>query len=198
MAPDTFSEITTPRVWIRASRAPRQYERAPRLLAVRTNTVSATQAQTVRDEVLGGSDGRANQVFRLFNSPVLRDTLELEVNEGDGFARWTEVEDFFGAGPHDRVYLLDRTTGDIRFSDGDNGAIPVGNSELPGSNIVARSYRFGGDTIGNVPAMAIKSPLGSIEGVDTTAVQPPRLDRRQAEETLEEAKPPRAIAAAAQ
>lgn len=196
IAPDTFGEITTNRNWIRTRVIRAQYERAPRLLAVRTNTVSATQAQTVKDEVLGGSDGRANQVFRLESAPVLENTQRLEVDEGDGFAPWSEVEDFFGAGPHDRVYVLDRTTGEIRFGDGDHGAIPVGNNDLPGSNIVAREYRFGGGTAGNVPAMAIKTLLGAIDGVDADKVGNllPATGGRE-EESLDAAKlrAPRAI-----
>ena len=196
LVPDTFGEITTPRRWIRARILRAQYERAPRLLAVRTNTVAATQAQTVRDEVLGGSDGRASQSFRLGNAPVLKGTLVLQVNEGDGFAEWTEVEDFFGAGPHDRVYLLDRTTGDVRFGDGDAGAIPVGNADMPASNVVARSYRFGGDTTGNVGAMAIKTLLGAIDGVNADGVgNLLAATGGKAEETLAAAKlrAPRAI-----
>ena len=196
VAPDVFGEITTNRQWIRARVLRAQYERAPRLLAVRTNTVSATQAQSVVDEVLGGSNGRADQQFRLGNTPVLAGTLQLEVNEGDGFAPWQQVEDLFGAGPHDRVYLLDRTTGDVRFGTGDQGAIPVGNDDLPGSNIVARRYRFGGGTPGNVKAMAIKTLLGAIDGVDADKVGNllPATGGRQ-EESLDAAKlrAPRAI-----
>jgi|SRR5262245_31172080 len=196
MAPDVFGEVAQPRIWIRARILSAQYERAPRLLAVRTNTVSATQAQTVRDEVLGGSDGSANQVFQLFNVPVLSGTLRVEVDEGDGFAPWTPVDDFFGASAHDRVYVLDRTTGQVRFGDGDNGAIPVGNNDLPGSNIVARQYRFGGGAAGNVPAMAIKTLLGSIDGVDADKIGNllPATGGRE-EETLAAAKlrAPRAI-----
>lgn len=196
MVPDVFGEVVPPRIWIRARILRAQYERAPRLLAVRTNTVSATQAQTVRDEVLGGSDGRANQIFRLGNAPVLRDTLRLEVDEGDGFAVWTEVDDFFGAGPHDDVYVLDRTTGEVRFGDGDHGAIPVGNNDLPGSNVVARLYRFGGGAAGNVGAKLIKTLLGSIDGVDADKIGNllPAVGGRE-EETLDQAKlrAPRAI-----
>jgi predicted phage baseplate assembly protein len=196
MVPAVFGEVLPSRTWIRARVLLAQYERTPRLLAVRTNTVSATQAQTVHDEVLGGSDGSANQVFRLGNAPVISGTLRVEVDEGDGFAQWTAVEDFFGAGPHDRVYVLDRTTGEVRFSDGDHGAIPTGNNDLPGSNIVAREYRFGGGAAGNVPAMAIKTLLGSIDGVDADKIGNllPATGGRQ-EETLDEAKlrAPRAI-----
>jgi len=55
------------------------YERVPKLFAIRTNTVSAKQAETVLNEVLGGSDGRPNQVFTLVNRPVL--SLKLEIDE---------------------------------------------------------------------------------------------------------------------
>jgi predicted phage baseplate assembly protein len=170
IVPAVFGELTQPRRWIRARIVRAQYERAPRLRAVRTNTVSATQAQTVRDEVLGGSDGSANQVLQLANAPVLSGSLQLEVDEGDGFKAWKEVDDFFGSGSKDQVYVLDRTTGQVRFGDGDSGAIPVGNIDLPGSNIVARQYRFGGGAAGNVPAGAIKALLGSLDGVDADKI----------------------------
>lgn len=189
MMSDTIGEVTVPRIWIRARLIESQYERPPELRSVRTNTVSATQAQTIRNEVLGGSDGRASQTFRLSSSPVLAGTLRVEVNEGDGFAAWSEVDDFFGAGARDTVFVLDRTTGEVRFGDGEHGAIPVGNSDLPASNIVAREYRFGGGTSGNVPAGAIRTLLGSLDGVDANAIanQLPAIGGR-AEETLAAAK----------
>src|SRR5439155_8592758 len=71
--------------WIRARVERSQYERTPQLLAVRTNTVAAQQAETIRDEVLGGSNGRRDQIFRLANTPVLPDSVRLEVDEGSGF-----------------------------------------------------------------------------------------------------------------
>jgi predicted phage baseplate assembly protein len=191
-----IGEVTSPRYWIRARIAKTSYERVPTLLAVRTNTVRATQAETVRDEVLGGSNGRPDQVFRLANAPVLEGTLRLEVNEGDGFVPWTEVKDFFGSGERDRHYVLDRTTGEIRFGNGRFGAIPVGNNDLPTSNIVARYYRFGGGARGNVKAESITSLLTSIAGIDENGVKNllPAVGGRD-EETLADAKlrVPRAI-----
>ena len=65
------------------------------MLAVRTNTVPAEAAQTARDEVLGGSNGRPNQVFQLQNVPVLGDSLALEVDQGDGPVVWQRVDDLF-------------------------------------------------------------------------------------------------------
>ena len=50
----------------------RGYEVPPRLQSVLLNTISATNATTVRDELLGASDGRASQIFSLANAPVRR------------------------------------------------------------------------------------------------------------------------------
>ncbi len=175
--------------WIRARVERSQYERPPKLLAIRTNTVSAHQAETVRDEVLGGSNGRRDQVFRLASAPVLRGTLRLEIDEGSGPEIWTRVDDFFGSGPVDLHYMLNRTTGEIRFGDGRNGNIPVANPANPEGNIIAREYRFGGGKKGNVAAGAIKTLTTSIGGIDDNAVAnllP--ADSGRDEETLDEAK----------
>ena len=140
-----------PLYWIRARVERSQYERPPKLLAIRTNTVAVRQAETVRDEVLGGSNGRRDQVFRLANAPVLRDTLRLEIDEGSGPEIWTRVDDFFGsrpsgpalrAEPHHRRDPLRRRA--QRQHPGRQPSNPEG-------NIVAREYRFGGGKQGNVP-----------------------------------------------
>jgi predicted phage baseplate assembly protein len=182
--------------WIRARVERSQYERAPRVRAIRTNTVSVRQAETVRDEVLGGSNGRRDQVFRLASAPVLGDTLRLEIDQGSGAEIWTRVDDLFGSGPADLHYLLNRTTGEIRFGDGRNGNIPVANPANPEGNIVAREYRFGGGRQGNVPAAAIKTLTTSVDGIDDNSVAnllP--ADSGRDEETLDEAKKraPRAV-----
>lgn len=156
--------------WIRGRLERSQYERPPKLLAIRTNTVAARQVETAQFEVLGGSTGRRDQVFRLANAPVLKDSLLLEVDQGAGGELWTRVDDFFGSGPADKHYMLDRTTGEIRCGDGLNGAIPVANAANPESNVVAREYRHGGGKLGNVPAGAIKTLLTSVEGIDDNKV----------------------------
>src|SRR5262249_55508773 len=120
--------ITTepkPLYWIRARVQRSQYERPPKLLAVRTNTVAVSQAETILFEVLGGSTGRRDQVLRLANAPVLDGSLVLEIDQGNGGEAWTPVSDFFGSSPTDQHYVLDRTTGEIRFGEGRNGSIPV-------------------------------------------------------------------------
>ena len=189
LQPVVIAPETSALYWIRARVERSQYERPPKLLAIRTNTVAVRQAETVRDEVLGGSNGRRDQVFRLASAPVLRDTLRLEIDEGSGPEIWTRVDDFFGSGPADLHYMLNRTTGEIRFGDGRNGNIPVANPANPEGNIVAREYRFGGGKQGNVAAGAIKTLTTSIEGIDDNGIAnllP--ADSGRDEETLDEAK----------
>jgi len=175
--------------WIRARVERSQYERPPKLLAIRTNTTAVQQAETVEFEVLGGSNGRRDQVFQLGNTPVLKDSLSLEVDQGEGPELWSQVTDFFGSSPTDHHYVLDRTSGEIRFGDGRNGAIPVANAANPEGNIVARQYRFGGGKKGNVPAKAIKTLTTSIDGVDDNQIgNLLAAHSGRDEETLDEAK----------
>lgn len=165
-----FGGVTQPLYWVRALITSGSYEMQPTVLAVQTNTAPATQAQTVSDEVLGGSTGLPNQTFQLANQPVLDGTLELQIDQGDGFQDWTEVEDFLGSGPNDTVYVLDRTTGQVRLGDGQNGAIPVANANLPNNNVVARTYRFGGGQRANLPANTLTTLINSITGIDSSKV----------------------------
>ena len=155
-----------PRYWIRARVLSAGYAMAPQLLAVRHNTVGVLQAETARNQIIGGSDGTKDQVFTLGNAPVLAGTLSVEVDEGDGWQPWSQVRDFFASGPNDRHYVLNETTGEVRFGDGDNGAIPVANVDRPGNNIIARHYRFGGGKRGNLAAGTISTLLTAVDGVD--------------------------------
>jgi uncharacterized phage protein gp47/JayE len=180
---------TTARYWIRARVEMSQYERPPRLLAVAPNTMTLVQAETVQFEVLGGSTGRRDQVFATDNVPVLTGSLRLEIDQGSGFEVWTEVPDFFGSGPNDLHYVLNRSTGEIRFGDGFHGAIPVANPANPSANVVAAEYRYGGGTQGNVPAGTLKALRNAVEGIDDNAIKNvmPSYGGRD-EETLDEAK----------
>jgi predicted phage baseplate assembly protein len=184
-----LGEVTTPLVWIRARVTRAAYDRAPRLRSVRTNTAPATQAQTVVEEIVGGSNGRRDQVHRLANAPVLAGTLVLEVSDGTTSEGWEVVDDLFGSGPDDRHVVLNRTTGEIRWGDGRRGAIPPGDPRNPNGNIVARTYRFGGTSAGQVPAGAITTMLRPVPGIDDSAVTniAPSVGGRD-EETLAEAK----------
>lgn len=202
---DIMGNVTdSPLYWIRVRLEKNGYDMAPRLSAVLTNTVSATQAQTIRDEILGGSDGRPNQLFKLANAPVIeRDTpitvtgadgltvqvtsVEIDVDEGAGLEAWQEVEDFFSSGPDDPHFTLDRTTGEVQFGDGQFGRIPVANPANPNANIVAHLYRFGGGKQGIVGTGSIKALQTFVDGVDSVTNLQPTLGGTD-EETLSDAK----------
>jgi predicted phage baseplate assembly protein len=175
--------------WLRVSVDRSQYERPPVILAIRPNTMTLTQMETVKDEVLGGSDGRRDQTFRLAQAPVLSGTLELTVDQGEGPEVWTPVDDFSGSGPGDSHYVLNRTTGEVRFGDGVHGAIPIANMRNPGANVVAATYRYGGGTSGNVAAGKLNALRNAVDGIDDRGVVNVMASYGgQDEETLDEAK----------
>lgn len=197
--------------WIRCRLERTAYDVPPRLETLMTNTITATQALTMRDEVIGGSDGRPNQAFRVTNTPiVVRDksvavrradgsvvdvtSLQLEVDEGQGFTVWQETSDFFASGADDTHFVLNRTTGEVRFGDGRHGRIPVANPANPSGNIVARHYRYGGGKRGNVGAATINGMQTFIQSVDSVTNLRAAYGGSD-EETLEEAKlrAPRAL-----
>ncbi len=123
-----------------------------------------------------------NTRMRVNQTPVLAGSLILEVDEGgfdlgptlgelpeetDGAVdqgatskakRWQEVDDLSQFGPDDRVYLLDRASGEVTFGDGINGqSVPVGFR-----NVRAVSYRVGGGAGGAVQAEAVSTMVTSI------------------------------------
>ena len=201
---DILGNVKDSLYWFRVRLQKKGYDMAPRLSAVITNTVSATQGQTIRNEIVGGSNGRPNQTFKLANAPVIKITtpysvtgsdgltvqvtsVQLELDEGAGFLAWQQVDDFFASGPDDPHFTLDRTTGQITFGDGQFGRIPVANPAEPNTNIVARFYRFGGGTQGNVGAGIVQSLQTFVNGVDSATNLQPAIGGSN-EETLDSAK----------
>ncbi len=172
------------RYWIRSRVQAASYEVSPQLAAIRTNTVSATQAITFTDEVLGGSDGTPNQQFSVTNTPVVAlsspmavtntdstrvsvTSLRLEVDEGFGFLAWQQVDDFYSSTTASMVFTFDRNTGLATFGDGEHGRIPVANPANASGNVVARWYRAGGSSIGNVGALTITQLLTTTPSIST-------------------------------
>jgi len=158
--------------WVRARVTNATWEQPPVLTTVTTNTAPATQAQTVTNEIVGGSDGTPSQAFALAHAPVLPNTLQIQVDEGtgDGATVWQLVDDFYGSGSDAKVYTLDATTGQITFPDGQFGSIPLANATNP-NNIVALTYRYGGGSAGNVPAGSV-SDLQSYVAFVTSVANP--------------------------
>jgi predicted phage baseplate assembly protein len=158
------------RYWIRARLEDSQYEDVPQILSIRANTVVAEQAESVRDEVLGGSDGSRDQQFQLGNTPVIENSLVLVVTEGGNEETAREVSDFFGSGNMDLDVTLNRMTGVVTFGSGIEGRIPIADINNPTANIIAREYKFGGGSDGNVLAGALTTLPNAIEGIDDSGV----------------------------
>ncbi|MDT4936845.1 MAG: hypothetical protein QOG80_516, partial [Pseudonocardiales bacterium] len=189
LATSTIAPTTTPLYWLRLFVDTSHYEQAPAILGARTNTMTLTQMETVRAEVLGGSTGRPDQVFRLSQTPVLEGSLTLTVDQGSGIETWTAVSDFYASSATDPHYVLNRTTGEVRFGDGIHGAIPIANANNPGANVVAAEYRYGGGTSGNVAAGVLHALRSAVDGIDDNGVVNVVASYGGAdEETLDDAK----------
>jgi uncharacterized phage protein gp47/JayE len=163
---------------------------APILQGIFPNTTWAVQAETVRDEILGSSDGQPDQTYTLLRRPLVSEEIWVnemsvlsdeerrklsaqdpqqiqEVRDENGaltqiWIRWRSVEDFLDSLPTSRDYLVDQVLGTVQFGDGTDGMIP----SIGVDNIKA-TYQFGGGTQGNVEAGVVTSLKTSVAGVDS-------------------------------
>lgn len=143
------------------------------------NSAWASHRVRIEQETLGSADGTPGQALRLVRSPVLAgEAVEIREWAGSGegwqliarqvpeldlhyerdplsqkitaaWVRWRERSYLYEAQSNDRVYVLERATGLIRFGNGTQGMIPPA-----GSRIIA-NYLSGGGFVGNVPRNTI-------------------------------------------
>ncbi|MBE9570164.1 MAG: baseplate J/gp47 family protein, partial [Proteobacteria bacterium] len=185
-----FSRFGDSLYWIKGSLTKGGYEESPLLDGIYPNTAWAFQAETIKDEFLGSSNGEPYQTFSFLKFPVLKEE-EIRVREVlsdeekqriveslgknaikekkdekgkvlENWVLWSEVLDFFDSKRTDRHYTLDRATGELQFGDLINGMIPVAGDD----NIMACSYQSGGGVQGNVKAGEIKTLKSTVAGVD--------------------------------
>lgn len=115
--------------------------------------VSAVEGKTVTAELLGTSDGSANQLYSLGEGPVIAGSITVTVTGPGGSSLWHEVRTLAAAGPVQRCFMVQRGadgTVTLLFGDGVNGAIPPKGSGLAQVEVHA-TYRVGGGPQGNVP-----------------------------------------------
>jgi predicted phage baseplate assembly protein len=179
--------------WVRVLWEAGEFQRPPLLRWVALNTVLATHSLTLENELLGSSNGTANQTFRSARVPILG-RLQLEVREPDMpaaeelnrlyqeegkeairivrnargliqeiWVRWHTVEDFLSSTVCDRHYVINRLSGEIQFGDGIKGFIPPAGA----NNIRLRSYQTGGGSHGNKPAGKITQLRTTVPFVDS-------------------------------
>lgn len=164
-----------PFLWIQArikSLRSSGYETPPQIERVLVNTVSATNAASVSNELLGASTGLPDQKFTLAKQPVIPSTLQVEIHEGPlGKFEWKRVPRLGDSGPNDRVFTLNAATGDLFFGDGVHGKIPPIDPAPGGQrgydNITATFYRWGGGARGNAGAGKITGLESAVAYVDS-------------------------------
>ena len=178
----------SPLYWIRLLFT--EGKRTPRISGLYPNCVWALQAKTVKDEILGSGFREAGKEFELMNRPVVdaevwvnevawlsegekqallnkngsRDAEAIKDSSGrfsEFWVRWEKVADFSSSDGRSRHYLLDRTSGKIRFGDGIRGMIPP-----LGMNNIKASYRTGGGEAGNLEAFSITKLYSSLKHVN--------------------------------
>jgi predicted phage baseplate assembly protein len=170
--------------WIRCRLVKSGYEVPPRIDAILLNTVSASNVVTIKSEVLGTIDGTPDQTFNLRNTPIIAGTLILQVNEGEEWKTWKEVDNFYASTRDDEHYVLNRLTGKIAFGDGIHGRRP--RPMAGGNNIIALEYQYGGGKRGNVGKEKITELYTSIPNVESVTNLRPATGG-QDEETVESA-----------
>jgi predicted phage baseplate assembly protein len=114
---------------------------------IAANVVDATNGATVTQEVLGGSDGSANQRFKLRKPPLTYTSADVAGGAASSLRvwvsgiEWSEAPSLYALGPTSRSYIVRRDddgTTWVIFGDGIRGARPPSGAE----NIRA-DYRSG-------------------------------------------------------
>lgn len=133
---------------------------AARFSWVGINATRVTQAVPVSNELLGQGTGEPDQTVALANTPVLPDSLNLEIRQSDNtWQPWRLTDDLLAAEIDEEVYALDPEAGTVRFGTGLHGKRP------PAGRRIRASYEYGGGPQGNVAVGEINaSPDVRLQG----------------------------------
>ena len=102
---------------------------------------------TTDGELIGTSSGLPNMTFELGETPIVDGSIELYVQDGDVFSKWTQVQHLLDYGPTDLVFSIYLDENDnvyVTFGDGVSGVIPTLYSEI------RAKYTVGGGVLGDV------------------------------------------------
>jgi predicted phage baseplate assembly protein len=192
--------------WLRcllteAQGGPGAYKVSPILQHLRAEsrggTVRARHAITIKNEVLGKSDGTAGQTFTLLHTPVLaldpeHDYLIVEPPGAQGEEqRWQEVADFADSGPQGCHFTLDKLDGTLTLGPSllqpDGFIYHFGCVPEKGSMLRFSRYQYGGGVVGNVAQNTLTVLKSSIPYVAHVTNRAPALGGRDAQ-SLEDAR----------
>lgn len=148
--------------WLRAVWPATGGARSAIPLGLALNGVLARHTQQFRDEVVGSSNGRSGQSFKILRRPVIGAAL-LQVREaGDAWQPWEEVDSLGTSSASERHYTLDRHIGELRFGDGRHGRIPPAGA----NNVRLHRYAAGGGLVGNRPAFSVTQLRAAVPAVE--------------------------------
>lgn len=137
----------------------------------------------VANEILGSSDGGNGQRFRLARVPLIKEYLEVRVDEGAGPVLWMHRDSLLSSLAGDRHYTLRREENDIavvEFGDGRHAKVP-----RRGRNNITATYRVGGGSKGNVPPYTIVKAASSIDQLALVFNEAPATSGADAESSSE-------------
>lgn len=128
----------------------------------------AANAHDINGELIGYSDGSADQSFSLLETRVDKAYLEVYVDSGSNFNKWQQVQHITDFGPNAAVYSVDIDALNVirvSFGDGVSGAIP------PKDAAIKAVYYAGGGPLGNIAAGKIDTILAVPTAADPTEEQ---------------------------
>jgi hypothetical protein len=146
----------------------------------------------VKEELVGSSTGEPNQTFKLGRSPVILETLVVEVNEGGaGYVTWDRRGNLlYHAEPGGAIVTSRPDARDYYVQFDENGAASVvfgdgqyGHPPGPGTNNIRATYISGGGSAGNMPAGAIVDAKTQIAGLASVTNPLPASGGSDAEPT---------------
>jgi Baseplate J-like protein len=112
------------------------------------------EGSTVTEDPVAVSDGSPNQLYRLRQQPVIRDSISVTVTEPGGDTRWDEVPTLAASAAADRHFVSQRDAAGaatIRFGDRINGMAPP-RGTVASPVVIRATYRVGGGPAGNLAA----------------------------------------------
>jgi len=187
--------------WLRVATDAATFSAPPTVLRIAPNSALAThQVWRTYAESPGWLPlpGRAVQ---LPPSPLpLADRMYVAIGEPGASRRrrWRVVPDLAGAGPADRVAVVDRARARVVFGDGLTGRVPrLAEAEPQAAQVLVR-YAAGGGAAGNVPPCAWETVHGALAGARSLVPavggrDPETLDEARARAAASLQRPERAV-----
>jgi len=141
-------------------------DEAPALWAVAVNAVEAEQAQARVDLSVGTGGGTPFERVILPDAPMAAGAVDLRTIETNGPVPWEARRDFDASGRRDRHYVLDTTTGEVRFGDGERGRL------VPAGAGLLATYDVTAGAAGNVGPGLSWQAVAAVTGDRVTNVSP--------------------------